>query len=272
MAHALSPEVLRALEFVEIDALLATFRLAPSEFLTSTGAQMTRVSQARVLITRQIDAIYFNRVVGLGIAEPATEAMVDDILGLYKQAGVHKFAVQLSPAALPANLPDWLLARGFHRAENWAKCQRGPEPPPDILTNLHIVEIGQEQGAVFSQIACSAFQFPAQLSSLMQSAIGHPAWRFYLAMDGKMPVGVGALFLQNGVGWLGMGATLPSHRRRGAQGAMMARRIRDAAALGCHLLVTETGEDMPASPNPSYHNMLRTGFKLAYLRPAYIWG
>ena len=47
----------------------------------------------------------------------------------------------------------------------------------------------------------------------------------------------------------------------------MARRIRDGADLGCRWLVTETGEDTPHHPNPSYHNMLRTGFLLAYQRP-----
>ena len=40
--------------------------------------------------------------------------------------------------------------------------------------------------------------------------------------------------------------------------------------MGCEWFVTETGEDTVANPNPSYHNMLRTGFKPAYLRPNYL--
>ena len=36
-------------------------------------------------------------------------------------------------------------------------------------------------------------------------------------------------------------------------------------------LVTETGEDSPEQPNPSFHNMIRTGFSLAYQRPNYLW-
>ena len=50
----------------------------------------------------------------------------------------------------------------------------------------------------------------------------------------------------------------------------MAQRIRDGMALGCRWLITETGEDTPEHPNPSYHNMLRTGFKLAYHRANYM--
>ena len=72
------------------------------------------------------------------------------------------------------------------------------------------------------------------------------------------------------VAWLGFGCTLESHRNRGAQGALFARRIQDGLLLGCKWFVTETGEDTPDSPNPSYRNMLRTGFELAYLRRNYV--
>ena len=44
----------------------------------------------------------------------------------------------------------------------------------------------------------------------------------------------------------------------------MARRLCDGARLGCEWFVTETGQDRPDKPNPSFHNMLRTGFKVAY--------
>jgi hypothetical protein len=76
--------------------------------------------------------------------------------------------------------------------------------------------------------------------------------------------------VKGATGWVGFGATLPSHRKRGGQGAIMARRIAEGIDLGCKWLVTETGEDSPERPNPSYHNMLRTGFQLAYQRPNYI--
>ena len=73
------------------------------------------------------------------------------------------------------------------------------------------------------------------------------------------------------VGYLAGAGTLPAARRRGGQGAIMVRRIREALALGCRWLVTETFLDTPEHPNPSLHNMLRTGFQIAYERPNYIY-
>jgi hypothetical protein len=50
----------------------------------------------------------------------------------------------------------------------------------------------------------------------------------------------------------------------------MARRIKDGLGQGCKLFVTETSQDRPENPNPSFHNMVRTGFVVAYNRPNYM--
>ena len=51
---------------------------------------------------------------------------------------------------------------------------------------------------------------------------------------------------------------------------MLAARLRRAAELGAHTLVTETGEQMPDRPSNSYRNILRHGFQEQYLRPNWI--
>jgi len=100
--------------------------------------------------------------------------------------------------------------------------------------------------------------------------VGREGWRHYVAWDGDQPVATGALFVKGKMGWLGFGTTLETHRQRGAQGAIMAQRIQDGIALGCTHLISEAVEDTPEQPNPSYHNMVRTSFKLAYLRTDYV--
>jgi len=65
-----------------------------------------------------------------------------------------------------------------------------------------------------------------------------------------------------------MAATRPSHRRQGAQIALLLARIEAAAALGAEALYTETGAaDDGEGPGPSYRNILRAGFRESYLRP-----
>jgi len=58
---------------------------------------------------------------------------------------------------------------------------------------------------------------------------GRKGWFLYLAMDGDMPVATGALYLSDAAGErfaeLNFGSTLPDHRGRGAQSALIARRV-----------------------------------------------
>jgi GNAT superfamily N-acetyltransferase len=70
-----------------------------------------------------------------------------------------------------------------------------------------------------------------------------------------------------GIGWLGIGATRPEHRRRGAQSALLAARIDVGLARGVAGFATETGRPLPGEPGPSFANIKRAGFRLVYDRP-----
>ena len=265
-------EIAQLVEMGEGEAWADTFLAAPADFAANLGIRVERIGSAIALMTQKMDFMLFNRVIGLGVLEPATAAMVDDIVALYRQAGIQNFAVPVSSAVQPANLPVWLESHGLSRHDNWSKVYRGVEPLPPVPTDLRIDCIGPEHAAAFAGVACTAFGMPDSLSPWVESIVGRPGWRSYLAWDGDTPVATGALHIRDQVGWLGWGSTLPSHRRRGAQGAIMAQSIQDGIALGCRRLVTETGEDGPDHPNPSYHNMVHTGFALAYQRPNYVFG
>lgn len=78
------------------------------------------------------------------------------------------------------------------------------------------------------------------------------------------------MFVGSRVGWLGIAATLPEYRRRGAQSALLAARIRAAGGSGCELVVTETGALVDGKPSNSYRNILRAGFELDYVRANYL--
>jgi hypothetical protein len=262
-------ELAKLVESGESAAFTAMFQAAPPDFAAATGLQIGQFGPATAYKLAKFPAIIFNRVIGAGLTEPATPRMMDRIIEFYRNTGT-RFAVQISPAAQPAQLPVWLEERGLKFTDNWAKVYRLPDPAPAIATELTVERIGTAQAATFARVCMEAFGIPPALDSWIAALVGRPGWQHFLAYAGEQPVAAGALFVQNEVGWLGLGSTLPSHRRLGGQGAIMARRIEEARRQGCRFIITETGEDTPRNTNPSYHNMLRTGFKLAYQRPNYI--
>lgn len=82
-----------------------------------------------------------------------------------------------------------------------------------------------------------------------------------LALAGSEPAAAGALFAADGVAYLSFAGTLPEHRGKGAQSALLAARIARAADLGCDVVLTETGERREGLPSNSYRNILRVGFE-----------
>jgi hypothetical protein len=138
---------------------------------------------------------------------------------------------------------------------------------PSPVTDLRIEVVGPEWADDFARISViEAYGFPPEIAPCVWATMGRPGWRHYLGFDGDKPVSTGAMRIADGVAWLGFGATTEAYRGRGGQSAMFARRLLDARESGCRLAITETGEDTPENPNPSYRNMVRSGFQHAYLR------
>ena len=232
-------------------------------------AEVASVAGTPVPVVAALDFALFNRVIGLGVTAPVTDAQLDEITATYATRGQSNWAVSLSPLAEPPDLAERLERRGMGRGGDFAKVIRTTEPASEPTTDLRVEEVGPGHAETFAAINIAAWGVPDAFSSWFAGTIGRAGWRHYIAFDGEDAVSTGALFAGDGIGWLGFAATLPTHRNRGGQGAIMARRVADAAELGCDVVHTETSAETPDTPNPSYRNMIRAGFEPAYRRPNY---
>lgn len=263
-------ELKRLAELAEAHGTADFFRAAPAELTTEHGLYLEETSSFTAFVVKNTPSLrFYNNVMGLGVAALATEADLDHLLELYGEANL-SFSLHLSPEAQPPELPQWLAARGLQHVGNSAKFYRGVETPSEISTELRIELAKTERAADFTRIAC--YGRNEVVSTWLEATIGRKNWWHYLAFtEENIPIAAGALYLDGPVGWLGWAATLPEYRRRGAQSALLNHRIREAVRLGCHWLSVDTGEDTPEKPNSSYHNILKAGFQLAYLRPKYVY-
>jgi hypothetical protein len=163
---------------------------------------------------------------------------------------------------------EWLRANGFEPAYAWMKFVRDAHPPRfSVPDDVEVVELTGGEEEPFGTIAATGFGLPAWAGTFFARLPGLEGWRCYLARVDGEPAACGAMLIDGGVAELGIGATLDSARRRGCQLALLRRRIVDAAAAGCQTLFVETGERVEDRPAGSYRNILRAGFKEAYLSP-----
>jgi GNAT superfamily N-acetyltransferase len=167
-------------------------------------------------------------------------------------------------------LSAWLTAAGLRPYNRWAKLVRGVEDPPEAPTDLRIERIAESSAPAFADVLARGFSWPGWVGRWIANTIGRPGWLHYLAYDDGVPVATAALFHEGAHAWLSWAATLPDYRRHGAHAALLARRILDARECGCSLLTMETAEHTLTRPSVAHQNVIRAGFRVAYLRPNFL--
>jgi ribosomal protein S18 acetylase RimI-like enzyme len=99
------------------------------------------------------------------------------------------------------------------------------------------------------------------LERVYEDFVRIPGLVSYLAHRDRTIAGGGSLRIHEGLAQMCGAATLPDHRRRGVQSALLRARLVDAARDGCNLAIVTT---QPASK--SQENVQRAGFTLLYAR------
>ncbi|WLE62236.1 GNAT family N-acetyltransferase [Burkholderia plantarii] len=235
---------------------------APETLKTELCLGVEEVGDATLLIGPGTSLTYFNRVIGLGMRGEATADQVDRIVERYRRAGSSEWLLLWSDLARPATMPSMLTARGFTypASSSWVKLYRDARAPAPVASELVIAEASADQAVELARVVVGVFGMPSFVCEWLVRVRGRTGWKLYAVLDGERIVGGGCLFVSGEQAWLGWGAIAESHRCRGGQSALIARRVEDAIASGARHLFAETGEPAEGSSNASLDNMLRNGF------------
>ena len=231
-----------------------------------------------VLVTVARDPMggYWNKA--LGFVDPVTDELVEEVVVRARAAGVPALGLQVQPAARPADEDGLLATHGLTRGNRFVKCFGPAEPRPDVVTDgLRIERAGADRAADFGRIMKVGFGVPETSDEatawFADAAFFDGDWATYAAFDGDDVVAVARLCVveETGAGAMFGAATLPSARNRGAQGALMDARIREACDRGCRWISAETWAESEGNPNPSQHNMRLAGLTEVHVREDWVW-
>jgi hypothetical protein len=258
------------LERIEALTFADEYEAAPPEVVKAAGLGFEWIDGTLVAWASSVDVLMFNRAFCIGQSSPATRGTVESVAARFDRAGVPRSFLQLAPGAAPPELSAWLEPNGYAAYNRWAKFARPLIDLPPASNAVRIDRIGSDRAEDFGRVLGEAFNMPPVIRSWEAALVGRPRWRHYLAYVDDAPVGCAALFMDEDLVSFGQAGTLEHVRGRGIQGALITRRLADAAAAGCTHAVVETAEDKPEKPAPSFRNQLRHGFELCYFRPNYL--
>jgi len=272
--------------FFASTSLAARIERAECRLLTDSAEAIARRRDLAVLVrpiaggvaTFTREGSPLNKLAGLGFAGAVDPAELEPIERAFEERGV---ALQAEVATLgDPSVVELLTRRGYvlHGFENVlgrrlpAKPAAAPVPAPgegirvapseidELATWLDVVVAGF--AAPDDQGVPSHESFPREALEEavtdMATAVG---FERYLARRDGEPAGAASLRLFDGVAQLTGAATLPEHRRRGVQTALLAARLAAAVEAGCDVAVVTT---QPGSK--SHENVQRQGFELLYAR------
>jgi GNAT superfamily N-acetyltransferase len=226
--------------------------------MSAAGRPVCRLAGAVCYATPGVSNTQASHVLALGVEREPTDAELDEIEAFFRE---HDAPCAVSIA--PGRLHERLMKRGYEVGYAWMKFSRDASAAVSPPSELSVDETTDHDA--FERTITAAFEAPAG-AVRFDGLAGQPGWTLFLARAGDEPAGAAALFVHAGVGWLGIAGTVPEHRGKGAQSALLAARIARGRELGVHAFTTETGERVPDRPSASYRNILRAGFEEAYLR------
>jgi GNAT superfamily N-acetyltransferase len=162
-------------------------------------------------------------------------------------------------------LAEALPGLGYVPARAWMAFEHAGDVLEPQPTELRVEEM--QEGDAFDLALVEGSGMPDTARGLFTPLVGRVGWHCFVAWAGDEPAGCAAFYAEGRLAWLGMAATRPGYRRKGAQSALLVARIAAARALGVGGLYTETGAAGADGPGASYRNILRAGFRESYLRP-----
>lgn len=217
-----------------------------------------------------------NKVAGLGFGGPVDEATMAAVEGAFAERG-SPVQVELATLADPA-VGEMLTGRGYRLVAFENVLGRAlPVPPSEAVAPPGPVRVDRSDEDGFStwlDAMVTGFlhpdgdgipphqTFPREtLERVMGDLARAESFVQYIAHIRGETAGGANMRIDRGVAQLAGAATLPAHRRRGVQAALLARRLADAAEAGCDVAVVTT---QPGSA--SQRNAQRKGFELLYAR------
>jgi GNAT superfamily N-acetyltransferase len=215
-----------------------------------------------------------NKVAGLGFGGPLDEAGLEAVERAYAERSC-PVQVELSCLADPS--VGALLTRRGYALQGFENVLGRPLPLPSAPTPADGITVSTSPAgelATWMDVVAAGFaspdtqgvpsheQYPREKA---ETAIGDmaavPGFVRYLARRGGAPAGGASMRLAEAVAQLCGAATLPEHRRRGVQTALLSARLEAAGREGCDVAVVTT---QPGSK--SQENAQRHGFELLYTR------
>jgi GNAT superfamily N-acetyltransferase len=176
---------------------------------------------------------------------------------LFSAAGVERYFVWLSPGPASSEVLPWLKAQGAVKVP-WTRYPTMIHSGVAVTASAAALQVREVTRRDIDAAGIGAGH--AAIHDGYLQSLGRPGFQHFAAYSQDQLIAAAALAHFEDMAYLTYACTAESHRRRGAQSALIAARVAAANELGCRLITCQTLTML----EDSFANLKRAGFVEAY--------
>lgn len=258
-------------EQTEVAAWKDLIDAAPDTFKAANGMKYFNVGGGLAINFQKMPIPLFNRVIGLGLSEPVTQEVIDQITGFYTHG--EKYLIHYSSPMKPADTDSLLKRNGFYLAGSWERIVRGNEPLPTDKedSDITVLRVDSSLKEAWAKFLIDTYDFDFYVWP--RSFCLRKGWRHYIAMNKEHQiVACRSFFLtdQHTI-FSGVDAPVPGIMTSSYKPdfAIWRRAIRDGIKDGAILFVADIELPDKIKNKQAYDGFRELGFQIPYTRYHY---
>lgn len=172
------------------------------------------------------------------LADDEADAVIDATIAEYEALGL-RFRWTVDPDSRPLDLGERLARRGLRPTESIAMACATDAPVGPAAPGITVERVTHATVDTFDRVMGEGWSMdPTVIGAYQRAAIDAGQWLYLARVDGVPAAIAGGVPFARSVYLVG-GVVLPAFRGRGLYRALVATRLRDAAAAGIPLATTQ---------------------------------
>jgi hypothetical protein len=259
------------IEQTEMAAWRGLIDAIPDSLKLANGMKHQNIGGGMVINFQKIPVPLFNRAIGMGLAEPFTQKVLDSIKSFYSHR--EKYIVHYSLPMQPYGADSLLKQNGFYLAGAWERVVRDNSQLPiadndDVHLEIKLVDAQIEESWVKFLIDTYGYDF----YWWPQAFAFQKGWKHYVAFrDGHIVACRSFFTTGKKTVFSGVDAPVPGVMTidYAPDYAIWRRAIQDGLSEGAILFVADIELPDKEKNKPAYDNFEKLGFIIPYTRYHY---
>lgn len=258
------------IEGTELAAWQDLIDAAPDSFRLARGLNYKRIGGGLAINFQSMPIPLFNRVIGLGLSEPLTSAVLDDVKAYYSHN--EKYLIHFFQGMKPADTESLLTEQGFYLAGSWDRVVRDGKSLRVTNENDSIivkqVDASLKDDWVNFLIDTYGFDFYVWPNAFAL----RNGWKHYVAIRNNKIVACRSFFMtKDKTVFSGVDAPVPGVMTKDCSPdfAIWRKSIADHLQEGAQLFVADIELPNPTTNIDAYDGFKQLGFEIPYTRYHY---